>query len=80
MEKEKTLTEAEIILYKWQYGILGGFYTSLMQTMMRDDTLNSERLSLAYPSLMKAVNRFRNEEGYWEYIETKMKQSLKEKQ
>lgn len=62
------LTPAETILCKDERGMLGSFYASLLRTIRIADDENRHRLSLGFPELVEAVQRYRNEDGYAQTI------------
>jgi len=64
------MTEGEKHLCEFEYGISGSFYTHFFNAIMKADSHNMARLSLAFPEEVQAVNRFRNENGYWEELQT----------
>jgi len=67
------LTQAEKEIYYWQYGRSGSFTTRLIETILNADTLNQAKLSLGFPELVEAAQRFQNESGYWKSIQERMK-------
>jgi len=66
------LTDAEIEIYYWQNDRAGSFTTKLIETICKADLLNQAKLSLGFPDLVEAVQRFQNERGYWESIQERM--------
>ena len=63
------LTQADIKVCKWQYKMLGDFYTSLFQTMIKADDDNLDKLEKAFPEEVGAYKRYQRESGYWPRIE-----------
>ncbi len=76
---KNNLTEAETLLCKWQYNMIGDFYTSLIRAMMRADIHNQAKLSLAYPDLMKVIVRYKTEDGYWQNLQKEWEESKNQK-
>ncbi len=48
-------TEGEKKILEWQVGMLGGFFSALIEVMCRADTVNLSKLTRSYPSLGVAV-------------------------
>lgn len=67
------MTEGEKHLCEFEYEMSGSFYTHLFNAIMKADGYNMTRLSLAFPEEVQAVNRFRNEDGYWEKLQMEFK-------
>lgn len=67
--KDDRLTEIEVIIIKWQYGYFGSFYRSLIECFRKADLQNKERLSQAFPQLAEALDRYNQEEGFFEHCE-----------
>lgn len=66
-------TEAEMELYYWQYDRTGSFLKYLFNAISVADTVNRARLKMSYPNEVEAVWRYKNEPGYWENLEQRMK-------
>lgn len=71
------LTEAEVKLVHWQYGMLGSFYEALFTAISRADGHNQSRLSLAFPEEVEAVIRYQTESGYWHSVLDKYNAHIK---
>jgi len=69
----KELNEAEKKIYYWQHDTAGSFTTKLIETILSADIMNQAKLSLGFPELVEAAQRFQNESGYWESIQERMK-------
>jgi len=67
------MNEGEKRLCEFEYEMSGSFYTHLFNAIMKADGHNMTRLSLAFPEEVQAVNRFRNEDGYWEKLQMEFK-------
>jgi len=55
----------ELFVVKWQLGIQGSFMKLLAETIGRADSTNREKLMLAFPDEVTAMNQFYYEEGWW---------------
>jgi len=55
-------------LYKWQYGMLGGFMKALFSAICKADGDNIQKLKKAFPEEVEAYRRFSEESGYWDKI------------
>jgi len=64
-----SLTEGEGFIFMWQYRMLGGFETALMEAIGKADEGNLMRLSLGFPHEVDAFKRFSREEGWWGRVE-----------
>ena len=74
MIKLEGFTEEETIAYAWQYGMLGDFHTSLMQTISKADTPNLYKLSLGFPADVNAYILYATKEGWWQDVVKRMKE------
>jgi hypothetical protein len=43
-------SEADRCAIRWQYALLGSFYTRLFETIMNADAINMERLARGFPN------------------------------
>lgn len=66
------LTEEEMFIYKWQYGMLGSFMNSLIRAIATADKGNLYRLSLGFPMEVSAYKKFSGIEGWWQEVEKKV--------
>jgi len=74
MIKLEGFTEEETIAYAWQYGMLGSFHESLMQTIAKADTFNIIRLARSFPAEVKAYTLYTTKEGWWTDVVKRMKE------
>ena len=65
---ENTQSEAERLLYDWQYGRAGSFFATLYDLIYKADVHNTILLRRAYPEEVKSIKRYKNETGYWKEI------------
>lgn len=75
MEK---ITTAERKFLDYQYGLGGSFYNALVTVILRADEINSALLAQGYPELVEVVRRFHKEHGYWEDLQDRWNDFLKE--
>lgn len=74
------ITKAEQFVYDWQYRKLGdSFDGKLADLISKSDTRNRKTLSLAYPTLVEAINNFQSKEGWWDEISEKIESNTKTK-
>ena len=64
-----TVTQAEDKFCQFQKGMLGSFFTLLINAMLHADVGNLEKLKRGFSELADVVERYQNEEGYWESLE-----------
>lgn len=62
-------TELEFMFF--MKGTSGSFMTNLFKTIMSADITNQKKLSLGFPNEVEVVNRYQNEEGYWQKLQEK---------
>jgi hypothetical protein len=62
------ITEAEEIFCTYKFGMKGGFYSSLIETMFKADIINQSKLHKGFPDLMDVVYKYGNEDMYWENL------------
>lgn len=63
------LTEGEVDLIHYLYEMnYDNFKWKVMDLIFESDSLNRSKLRLAFPSQVDAVNRYQNENGYWEGV------------
>lgn len=74
--KEETIKElkdelnlGEALLAEYLFNMCGSFYNGLFQTAMAADNTNFEKLAKGYPEEMEALERYKNEDGYWEDLQ-----------
>ncbi len=56
----------QTIVIKWQFNMLGGFFSALMLLIAKADDFNKERLRRGFPDHVKAYELFTNEPGWWD--------------
>jgi hypothetical protein len=66
------MENAELEFVYFMRGIAGSFTTNLFTLIMNSDIENQKRLSLSFPNEVNVVNKYRNEEGYWQKLQQKM--------
>ena len=71
-----TLDEAKKEFYFYQQDQAGGFFTALLNALMKADHENFALLREAYPELADVVKKFRGTEGYWETLVFEVETSL----
>jgi hypothetical protein len=64
-------TELEFMFF--MRGTSGSFMTNLFKTIMSADIQNQMKLSLGFPNEVEVVRRYKNEDGYWQKLQTKLK-------
>jgi hypothetical protein len=67
MELEEPLissAEEKFCLFKLDLG--GSFMASLINTIFKADMVNRSKIAKGFPEIVDVVNRFNNENGYWE--------------
>ncbi len=55
-------TEGEQFVLKWQWGMNGGFYTSLIDCMCIADDENLGKLAQGFPSLALAIDSWKKDD------------------
>lgn len=69
------LTKGEIFILKWQYRLHGDFFTALSTAMCRADDHNRARLAKGFPDEVEAFDKFGNEDGWWQEVQTKAREA-----
>lgn len=59
-------------LIEWQFGMTGGFYTSLFHLIRQADDTNRARLRLAFPDEVDAFQQYHYVEGWWPDVMEKL--------
>lgn len=67
------LEENESFIFKWQYRMLGDFYTSLINSIMLADETNLKRLAKGFPVEVDGYILYTETEGWWREVITKAK-------
>jgi len=65
------LTVGERFIVKWQYNMLGGFNTALIEIIQRADILNLSQLSKGFPDEVAAYQCFQEIENWWPEVQRK---------
>lgn len=68
---DEKFSEDEIIIIKWQYGYFGSFYKKIIEAYRCADAGNKAAIEKGFPELVRAMERFDKEEGFFEYVERK---------
>lgn len=63
------LDEIETLAVEWQYGMMGGFYSALMDCFTRADQAHQRRLGMGFPDHWLMYQRFHTESGWWQRVE-----------
>ena len=72
MSEKKEVTRWERELFFYHRGTAGGFYKKLVDAFIHADGENTARLLMAFPEELIPVQRYRNEEGYWEDLKKRI--------
>ena len=64
----RKLTEAEERFIEYQIGYASEWRKILTQLIMKSDDENKNKLAKVYPDYVMVVDRYQNEEGYWQKI------------
>jgi len=75
MADKKEVTRWERELFFYTRGTAGGFYTKLVDAFMHADGVNTARLLTAFPEELGPVKKYRDEAGYWEGLQERIKGS-----
>jgi hypothetical protein len=67
------MEQAELEFMFFMRGTSGSFMTNLFKTIMSADIQNQMKLSLGFPNEVEVVRRYRNEDGYWQKLQEKIK-------
>ena len=65
---EYELTEEEIAVYNWQFGLQGDFFTALWNAIIKADAQNLAQLSLAFPNEVSGYQKYTRQNGWWEQV------------
>ena len=68
----KNLDTYEMIIVEWQYRMMGGFRTKLMEAINHADEVNLEKLSYGFPDEVNAFRMFAYQPGWWERAQRKL--------
>jgi hypothetical protein len=67
------MEQAELDFMFFMRGTSGSFMTNLFKTIMSADIQNQFKLSLGFPNEVEVVRRYKNEDGYWQQLQEKIK-------
>jgi hypothetical protein len=59
------VTDAEREFCFFKLGLSGSFMESLINTTFKADMNNQYKLSLGFPELIRVIQRYQSETGYW---------------
>jgi hypothetical protein len=71
----KDLTNEELEFYFFMKGQSGSFHTNLFKAIMSADFGNQYKLAFGFPGEVSVVQRYQNESGYWEQLQSKFDDS-----
>jgi hypothetical protein len=72
---KQTITQAERDFCFYKSGTAGSFMSNLIETIFSADGDNRKKLAQGFPEIVEVVNRYNNERGYWENLQTRFKNS-----
>ena len=75
MQTRPTLTEAEMLFMHYKKGMAGSGMTALIEAIWKLDRKNRAKVALGYPELVTICNRFNDETGYWEDLQSRWKEA-----
>ena len=67
------MEQAELEFMFFMRGTSGSFMTNLFKTIMSADIQNQFKLSLGFPNEVEVVRRYKNEDGYWQQLQEKIR-------
>ena len=67
------MEQAELEFMFFMKGTSGSFMTNLFKTIMSADIQKQFKLSLGFPNEVEVVRRYKNEDGYWQKLQEKIK-------
>lgn len=65
------LTQAELFIIRWQYGLLGDFHAALAEAIARADDCNLRRLRTVYPSEVEGYLGYSRGGDWWQRVRRK---------
>ena len=74
MQTRPKLTEAEVLFMHYKKGMAGSGMTALIDAIWKLDRKNRAKIALGYPELVTVCNRFNDENGYWEDLQSRWKE------
>jgi hypothetical protein len=66
------LDEEETIIYEWQYGMMGSFYSTLMELLSHADEEHLYMLEEPFPDYVNAYRKYTRISGWWQNVQKKM--------
>jgi hypothetical protein len=67
------MEQAELEFMFFMKGTSGSFMTNLFKTIMSADIQNQTKLSSGFPNEVEVVRRYKNEDGYWQKLQSRFK-------
>lgn len=67
----KECTPGEKFIIEWQYGMLGGFKSALMDAISRADEGNLAKLAIGFPDEVFGFRKFSRDENWWPDLQKK---------
>ena len=71
MSNYNKLDKSEQFIFDWQYRMLGGFKTSLIDTIARADKHNLSLLRLGFPDEVDGYLNFTRVDDWWQDVKIK---------
>lgn len=68
----------ELEFYFFMKGQSGSFHTNLFKAIMSADFGNQYKLAFGFPGEVSVVQRYQNEDGYWESLLEKIEKKVDE--
>ena len=75
MQTRPKLTEAEVLFMHYKKGMAGSGMTALIDAIWKLDRKNRAKIALGYPELVTVCNRFNDENGYWEDLQSRWREA-----
>ena len=75
MQTRPKLTEAEVLFMHYKKGMAGSGMTALIEAIWKLDRKNRAKIALGYPELVTVCNRFNDENGYWEDLQSRWREA-----
>ena len=67
----KTVTDAEKMFCMYKLNLEGSGMTALITAIFALDVHNRSKVALGFPELVRVVERYKNEDGYWQDLATR---------
>jgi hypothetical protein len=74
-ETRPTVTETEILFMHYKNNMAGSGMTALIDAIWKLDRINRAKIALGYPELVTLCNRYNDEIGYWEDLQSRWKKA-----